>query len=94
MIKTCVVGNKVGLTIISWKTIRRGIEELSNNLSGSLSTQTRAVRIMIHEGHLLRWLIRGLKIGLVENEVEARNETLNSSLELYELLRILGEILK
>ena len=52
------------LTIVSGEAIDGGIEELGDGLSRPLRAETRTVRVVVHEGDLLRRLIRGIEVVL------------------------------
>ena len=52
------------LTIVSGEAIDGGIEELGDSLSRPLSTETRTVRVVVHEGDLLGRLVRGVEVPL------------------------------
>lgn len=52
-------------TVVSWKTVLGGVEELGENLSCALGAQTRAVSVVVHEWHLVRGLICRLKVRLL-----------------------------
>lgn len=65
--------NADGLTIVSWKTIRGRVEELCDRLSRSLCAQPWAVSVMIHEGYLLRRLVRRIEVVLVHAILEHKD---------------------
>ena len=42
----------------------RSVEELCDDLAGTLGAEAGSVCVVIHEWHLLRWLVCGLKVAL------------------------------
>jgi hypothetical protein len=48
---------------------------------------------VVHEGHLLRGFVRRVKVGLVEDEVEAIDKALYAALQLDEFGVVLWDVL-
>ena len=55
-------------TVVPWQAIDGRIVELRNDLARCLRAQTRLISIMIHEGYLLRGLVRRVEETLQDRE--------------------------